>query len=79
MRAMAIIQIRNVSAAAHRTLASRAARERISLSEYLRRELEELASHPTLDELMDVLQTHDAVGGISAADAIAQERAGGAA
>ena len=45
---MGHIQIRNVPEDVHRTLKARAAREGMSLSEYLLRDVVELASRPTL-------------------------------
>ena len=43
-----IIQIRNVPDQLHRTLKERAAREGMSLSAFLKRELERLAERPTM-------------------------------
>jgi antitoxin FitA len=47
-----LIQIRDVRDEVHRTLKARAAREGVSLSEYLRAELERVAASPTPDELL---------------------------
>jgi plasmid stability protein len=52
-----LIQIRDVRDDVHRTLKARAAREGVSLSEYLRAELERVAASPTPDELVDRLQS----------------------
>jgi len=46
-----MVQIRNVPDALHRRLKSRAALAGMSLSDYLLRELREVAERPTLDEL----------------------------
>ncbi len=46
-----MIQIRNVSEEAHRTLKARAAAAGMSLSDYLKRDLEEAAARPTLEEI----------------------------
>jgi antitoxin FitA len=46
-----IIQIRNVPSDMHRELRTRAARESMSLSEYLLRELRHALDRPTLDEM----------------------------
>jgi antitoxin FitA len=46
-----MIQIRNVSEQAHRTLKARAAAAGMSLSDYLKRDLEEAAARPSLDEI----------------------------
>jgi plasmid stability protein len=45
-----MIQVRNVPDALHRTLKARAAMEGMSLSDYLRGELREIAERPTLAE-----------------------------
>ncbi len=45
-----MIQIRNVPDDVHRTLKIRAALEGISLSDYIKRDLEELAKQATLEE-----------------------------
>jgi len=52
-----LIQIRDVRDEVHRTLKARAAREGVSLSEYLRAELERVAASPTPDELLTRLQS----------------------
>lgn len=46
------IQIRNVPPAVHGTLKARAAKAGMTLSEYLLRELEEIASVPTMEEMV---------------------------
>jgi plasmid stability protein len=46
-----MIQIRNVPDDLHRLLKSRAALVGLSLSEYLLREIRQIAERPTLDEL----------------------------
>jgi plasmid stability protein len=46
-----MIQIRNVPDALHRRLKSRAALAGMSLSDYLLKEISEVAERPTLDEL----------------------------
>ncbi len=66
-----LIQIRDVSDDVHRTLKARAAREGVSLSEYLRSELERVASAPTPAELLSRLQSRKSVRpSESAADAL---------
>ncbi|CAN5898015.1 hypothetical protein BH23ACT11_BH23ACT11_02390 [soil metagenome] len=49
------IQIRNVSEELHRTLKVRAAQSGMTLSDYLLAEIEQVATKPTLSELMDRL------------------------
>ncbi|MGE5270343.1 MAG: FitA-like ribbon-helix-helix domain-containing protein [Thiohalocapsa sp.] len=46
-----MIQIRNVPDALHRELKSRAARAGMSLSDYLLREIQQVAERPTLEEM----------------------------
>jgi len=48
---MGHIQIRNVPDDVHRTLKARAAKEGMSLSDYLLRAVTELARRPTLEEM----------------------------
>jgi antitoxin FitA len=52
-----LVQIRDVPDEVHRILKARAAREGVSLSEYLRAELERVAQSPTPDELLARLQS----------------------
>jgi plasmid stability protein len=51
------IQIRNVPEALHRSLKARAATAGMSLSDYLLRELQEIAGRPTLAEFRERLHT----------------------
>jgi plasmid stability protein len=46
-----MIQIRNVPDGVHRTLKIRAASEGISLSDYIKRDLEDLAKQATLEDV----------------------------
>lgn len=46
-----MIQIRNVPDDVHRTLKIRAAEESLSLSDYIKRDLEELAKQATLEDV----------------------------
>lgn len=46
-----MIQVRNVPDDVHRTLKIRAAAEGISLSDYIKRDLEELAKQATIEEI----------------------------
>jgi plasmid stability protein len=48
-----MIQVRNVPEELHRTLKARAAREGMSLSDFIKRELERTAERPTLREWME--------------------------
>ncbi len=46
-----MIQVRNVPDDVHRTLKARAAQAGVSLSDYIKRDLEESAGRPTLEEI----------------------------
>lgn len=46
-----MIQVRNVPDGVHRTLKARAAAAGVSLSDYVKRDLEESAARPTLEEI----------------------------
>lgn len=72
---MGHIQIRNVPEDVHRTLKARAAKQGMSLSEYLLRDLVEDAGRPTLEELTERIRSQPLVkleG--SAAEIIREER-----
>ena len=56
-----MIQIRNVPDAVHRTLKARAAMAGMSLSDYLLREIREIAEHPTLEEMQERLRQREPV------------------
>jgi hypothetical protein len=49
-----MIQVRNVPDHVHGTLKARAAREGMSLSDFLKRELERTAERPTMQEWLDL-------------------------
>jgi antitoxin FitA len=51
IRMSKMIQVRNVPDEVHRTLKIRAASEGLSLSDYIKRDLEELAKQATLEEV----------------------------
>jgi plasmid stability protein len=57
MRMGNLIQIQDVRDEVHETLKARAARAGVSLTEYLRTELERVAASPTPDELVARLQS----------------------
>ena len=70
-----MIQIRNVPEDVHRTLKSRAALAGMSLSDYLRAEIEQIASKPTLAEMLERLEKLPHVDlPISSAELVRQER-----
>jgi antitoxin FitA len=51
-----MIQIRDVPETVHGTLKARAAREGMSLSDFLKRELERVAERPTMQEWLERTQ-----------------------
>jgi len=72
---MGHIQIRNVPEDVHRTLKARAAKEGMSLSEYLRREVLDNAARPTLAELTARIRSRPMVRmDVPAADLIREGR-----
>jgi len=72
-----MIQIRNVPDGLHRRLKSRASLEGLSLSGYLLREIEQVASQPTLQELALRLAKRTPVRyDVSPAEILREERSG---
>jgi plasmid stability protein len=70
-----MIQIRNVPAALHRQLKSRAALAGMSLSDYLLKEMRQVAERPTTDELRARLRGRtEATLSLSPAEAVRAER-----
>jgi plasmid stability protein len=70
-----MIQIRRVPDALHRKLRARAARSGRSLSEYLLKEIEEVAERPTLEELFERIAHRGSVTlSEPTADAVRAER-----
>ncbi len=51
-----MIQVRGVPESVHSTLKSRAAREGMSLSDFIKKELERLAERPTMREWLERTQ-----------------------
>jgi plasmid stability protein len=51
-----MIQVRDVPESVHGTLKSRAAREGMSLSDFIKRELERVAERPTMQEWLERTQ-----------------------
>jgi plasmid stability protein len=72
---MGHIQIRNVPDDIHRTLKARAAKAGMSLSEYLLRDLVEIAERPTLEEMTERIRQRPGVDfDVPAAEIIREER-----
>ena len=57
-----MIQIRNVPDEVHKVLKIRAAKEGMSLSEYLLREVTKVAERPTLDEVVERIRRRGPTG-----------------
>lgn len=70
-----MIQVRDVPDEVHGTLKSRAAREGMSLSDFIKRELERLAERPTMREWLErTRQAKPIAAGKSAAQVIRELR-----
>ena len=70
-----MVQIRNVPEVLHRRLKSRAALEGLSLSDFLLKEIEQLAERPTLRELAERLASRTPVRyKVSPAQILREER-----
>lgn len=70
-----MIQLRNVPHALHRKLKARAALEGLSLSDYLIREIQQIAERPTTSELRERLRLREPVSpSISPLEAVREER-----
>ena len=75
VQSMGHIQIRNVPDDIHRTLKARAAKEGMSLTEYLMREVVDLAQRPTVAEVTQRIRKRSRVNlGVPVADLIREER-----
>jgi plasmid stability protein len=75
VQCMGHIQIRNVPEDVHRTLKARAAKEGLSLSEYLLREAVDLAERPTMAEMIERIRSRPQVRTtFSSAELIRAER-----
>jgi plasmid stability protein len=72
-----MVQIRNVPSDLHRRLKARAALEGMSLSDYLLREIRNVAERPTLEEMRERLSKRAPVRArLGAAAAVRAERDG---
>lgn len=69
-----MIQVRNVPDEVHRTLKTRAAAAGMSLSDYIKRDLEAAAARPTMEEV-DARITARGPSGLKTADIVAAIRA----
>jgi hypothetical protein len=74
MAGMALVQIRDVSEATVRALKARAAERGLTLTAYLRAELNRLAERPTNAEIVERLARRNRRGGPTVADTVAEIR-----
>jgi transposase len=71
---VALIQIRDVSETTVRALKARAAERGLTLTAYLRAELDRLAERPTNAEIVERLARRNRRGGPTTADTVAEIR-----
>lgn len=71
---MPLLQVRDVPEPTLRTLKARAAEHGLTLSAYLRAELDRLATRPTNAEIVERLARRDRRGGPTVADTVAEIR-----
>jgi hypothetical protein len=71
---MALIQVRDVPETTVRALKAQAAEHGLTLTAYLRAQLDRLAARPTNAEIADRLARRNRRGGPSAADTVAEIR-----
>ena len=72
-----MIQIRNVPDDVHSTLKSRAAREGMSLSDYIKRQLEQVAKLPSMAEWLERTRKRKPISGkLNSAELIRELRDG---
>ena len=71
---MALVQVRDLSEATVRALKAKAAERGLTLSAYLRAELDRLAARPTNAEIVERLARRNRRGGPTAADTVAEVR-----
>jgi transposase len=71
---MALIQVRDISETTVRALKAQAAERGLTLTAYLRAELDRLAARPTNAEIVERLARRNRRGGPTAADTVAEIR-----
>ncbi len=71
---MPLVQVRDVSESTLNALKARAAENGLTLTAYLRAELDRLAARPTNAEIVDRLARRERAGGPSLADTVAEIR-----
>lgn len=73
---MPLVQVRDVPEDTLRSLKARAAEQGLTLSAYLRGELDRLAARPTNAEIVERLARRNRQGGPTVADTVAEIRRG---
>jgi plasmid stability protein len=68
-----MIQVRDVPELVHGTLKARAAREGMSLSDFIKRELERVAERPTMQEWLERTQQAKTIQGKRTATQVVRE------
>ena len=71
---MALIQVRDIPEATLKALKAQAAERGLTLTAYLRAELDKLAARPTNAEIVDRLARRNRRGGPTVADTVAELR-----
>jgi transposase len=71
---MALVQVRDLSEATVRALKAQAAERGLTLTAYLRAELDRLAARPTNAEIVERLARRNRRGGPTTADTVAEIR-----
>lgn len=71
---MPLVQVRNVPEATVAALKARAAEDGLTLTGFMRRELERLATRPTNAEIVERLARRKRCGGPTVADTVAEVR-----
>jgi plasmid stability protein len=72
---MSLLQVRDIPEATLRALRARAAERGLSLSAYLREELDRLARRPTNAEIVERLARRNRTGGPTVSETVAEIRA----
>jgi plasmid stability protein len=70
---MKMIQIRNVPDELHQALKIRAAREGVTMSELILRELPRIANRPSLDEVLTRIRSREPVRGLPSGAELVRE------
>jgi antitoxin FitA len=74
MMAMALVQVRDVSETTLKSLKAHAAERGLTLTAYLRAELDRLAARPSNADIVDRLARREREGGPTLADTVAEIR-----